>query len=82
MGGNQGAWTQEGLRYTEGTRFKSVEVVQAKAMEVLNQLQKRTSSTAFNNGKFVWNGVEIAAKRSTLEAKKFGYLIATPRVKE
>ncbi|KAJ8942211.1 hypothetical protein NQ318_021099 [Aromia moschata] len=44
------------------------QTVKAKATEVLNQLTKRPSSTAFNNGKVLWNGVEIA-KGSTLKAK-------------
>ncbi|KAJ8960622.1 hypothetical protein NQ318_013914, partial [Aromia moschata] len=38
----------------KGTRFESVEAVKAKAKEVLNQLTETTSSTAFNNGKVVW----------------------------
>ncbi|KAJ8938836.1 hypothetical protein NQ318_019011 [Aromia moschata] len=47
-----------------------VEAVKGKAAGVLNQLtEKRTSSTAFNNGKVVWSDVEIA-KRSTLKPKK------------
>ncbi|KAJ8960464.1 hypothetical protein NQ318_013748 [Aromia moschata] len=51
------------VKSLKGTRFESVEAVKAKATEVLNQLEKRTSSTAFNNGKLVWSGVEIAKGR-------------------
>ncbi|KAJ8958161.1 hypothetical protein NQ318_006100 [Aromia moschata] len=50
-------------------RFESVEAVKAKATEVLNQLTEADFSTAFNNGKVVWSGVEMA-KGSTLKAKK------------
>ncbi|KAJ8947014.1 hypothetical protein NQ318_019095 [Aromia moschata] len=53
----------------KGARFKTVEAVKTKAAEVLNQLTEATSSTALNDGKVVWSGVEIA-KESKLKAKK------------
>ncbi|KAJ8944153.1 hypothetical protein NQ318_013393, partial [Aromia moschata] len=62
----------------KATRFEGMEAVKVKATGVQNQLTD--SSTALNNGKVVWSGVEIA-KGSTLKAKKLLLVYPESKVK-
>ncbi|KAJ8956876.1 hypothetical protein NQ318_014292 [Aromia moschata] len=53
---------------------KTLDTAIAMANEITTSWQKRTSSTAFNNGKVVWSGVKIA--KGSIDGEKFATAIA------